>query len=341
MQVPDAVRAAGDRPLFNHRSQQMQDLLAKLQTGCRPLFGTKGDVLFLASSGTGAMESAVVNLTSPGDEIIVVVGGTFAARWADIGKAFGLTVHIVEVDWRKGATTAEVEAGMKQWPNAQVVFHTWSESSTGVLNDMADVGKLVRSQNKILAVDAVSGLGVSPMSMDDWNIDAVVVGSQKGLMVSPGLGLVAVGARARERNERAKSPRFYFDWKKLTGTVPFTPALSLLFELDGALDFFHSQGVDEIFARRAQVAERIRDLVRQSGMEIYALKPGNGITGVIPPKGFDIAALRRRLENDFGIQISGGLGRVKDMIFRIGHVGHATDEEVDYFIQSFRRCVAD
>jgi len=340
MQVPDAVRVAGDRPLFNHRSPQMLELLAKLNTGCKPLFGTKGDVLFLASSGTGVMESAVVNLSSPGDEIIVIVGGTFATRWADIGNTYGLTVRTIDVDWRRGATASEVEAGLKKWPKAQVVFHTWSESSTGVLNDLAEIGSLVRAENKIFVADAVSGLAVSPMQMDEWNIDAVVVGSQKGLMVSPGLGVVAVGARAWQRSEIAKSPRFYFDWKKLKGTVPFTPALSLLFELDGALDFIHSQGMDKIFVRRAQVAERIRDLVRRSGMEVYALKPGNGITGVIPPKGFDIAALRRRLENDFGIQIAGGLGKVKDVIFRIGHVGHVTDEEVDYFIQSFERCLA-
>ena len=197
---------------------------------------------------------------------------------------------------------------LKQWPNAQVIFHTWSESSTGVLNDMAEVGKLIRSQNKIFVVDAVSGLAVSPMSMDDWNIDTVVVGSQKGLMVSPGLGVVAIGPRAREKSERSKSPRFYFDWKKLKGAVPFTPALSLLFELDGALDFIQSQGMNQIFARRAQVAERIRDLVRRSGMEIYALKPGNGITGVIPTKGFDIAALRRRLETDFGYRLPAAWG---------------------------------
>ena len=200
MQVPDSVRAAGDRPLFNHRSPQMQELLAKLQARCKPLFGTTGDVLFLASSGTGAMESAVVNLTSPGDEIIVIVGGTFATRWADIGNAFGLTVRTVDVDWRRGANLSEVEGTLQQWPKAQVIFHTWSESSTGVLNDMADIGKLIRSQNKIFVADAVSGLAVSPMSMDEWNIDAVVVGSQKGLMVSPGLGVVAIGARARQRN---------------------------------------------------------------------------------------------------------------------------------------------
>src|SRR5262249_42591521 len=146
MQEPDQVRAAGDRPLFNHRSPQLLELLAKLQAGCRPLFGTNGDVIFLASSGTGAMESAVVNLTSPGDEVVVIVGGTFAARWADIAKAYGLTVRTVNVDWRSGAALADIEGALKEWPNAEVVFHTWSESSTGVLNDMAAAGKLVRSQ---------------------------------------------------------------------------------------------------------------------------------------------------------------------------------------------------
>ena len=339
MQVPEQVRIAGDRPLFNHRSQQLQELLAKLQSGCRPLFGTNGDVMFLASSGTGAMESAVVNLTSPGEDVIVVVGGTFATRWADIAKAYGLSVREVEADWRRGATLAQVEGALKEWPNARVIFHTWSESSTGVLNDMGEIGKLIRSQNKIFVADAVSGLAVSPMSMDAWAIDAVVVGSQKGLMVSPGLGVVAIGPRAWQKSEQSTTPRFYFDWKKLKGNVPFTPALSLLLELDGALDFIQTQGMDKIFARRAQVADRIRELVRRSGMEVYALKPGNGITGVIPPKGFDMAALRRRLENDFGIQIAGGLGKVKDLMFRIGHVGHVTDEELDYFIHSFERCL--
>jgi aspartate aminotransferase-like enzyme len=340
MQVPDQVRAAGDRPLFNHRSPQMSELLSRLEAGCRPLFGTKDEVIFLASSGTGAMESAVVNLTSPGDQIIVIVGGTFALRWADVAKVYGLTVHVVEVDWRRGATLAEVDRALKEWPDAQVVFHTWSESSTGVLNDLAEIGKLVRSQKRLFVADAISGLAVSPMSMDAWNVDVVVAGSQKGLMVSPGLGVIAFGPRAWEKAQRSTMPRFYFDWKKLKGTVPFTPALSLLLELDGALELIHTQGMAKIFARRAQVADRIRDLVRRSGMEVYALKPGNGITGVIPPKGFDMAALRRRLENDFGIQIAGGLGKVKDTTFRIGHVGHLTDEEVDYFIQSFERCLA-
>ena len=340
MQVPDQVRAAGDRPLFSHRSAQMAELLARLEARTRPLFGTQGDVIFLASSGTGAMESALVNLTSPAEEVIVIVGGTFAVRWKDIARAYGVLVHVQEVDWRRGATLPEVAEALKQWPNARVVFHTWSESSTGVLNDMAEIGQLVRSQNKIFVADTVSGLAVSSLKMDEWNIDVAVAGSQKGLMVSPGLGVAAVGPRAWEKAERSTTPRFYFDWKKLKGTVPFTPALSLLLELDGALEFIHSQGMDRVFARRAQVADRIRDLVLRSGMEIYALKPGNGITGVVPPNGFDIPALRCRLEKDFGIQIAGGLGKVKEMMFRIGHVGHLTDEEVDYFVQSFERCLA-
>ncbi len=242
MQVPEQVRVAGDRPLFSHRSSQMSELLSKLEAGCKPLFGTRGDILFLAASGTGSMESAVVNLTSPGEEVIVIVGGTFAKRWADIATAYGVSVHTTDVDWRQGATLAEVDRALKQWPNARVIFHTWSESSTGVLNDMAEIGELVRSQNKIFAVDAVSGLAVSAMAMDDWNIDVVVAGSQKGLMVSPGLGVVAIGARGWEKAQQSNTLRFYFDWKKLKGAVPFTPALSLLLELDGALDFIHAQG---------------------------------------------------------------------------------------------------
>src|SRR5437867_8218904 len=214
MQVPDHIRAAGDKPLFSHRSPQMLELLSRLEAGCRPLFGTTSDVLFLAASGSGAMESAVTNLTSPGEETIAVVAGAFAQRWVDIGRAYGLTVHVAEPEWRFGAIVEDVEKAVEQWPNAEVVFITWSESSTGVLLDLAEIGKFVRGRNKILVADAVSGLAVSPMQMDDWCIDAVVAGSQKGLMLPPGLGVVAIGPRAWEKNGRSKTPRFYWEWKK-------------------------------------------------------------------------------------------------------------------------------
>ena len=320
MQVPDHIRSAGDRPLFSHRSKPMLELLDKLEAGCRPLFGTAGDVLFLAASGTGSMESAIVNLTSPGDEIIVVVGGTFSERWKSIADGYGLTVRVVDVDWRSGATVTDLEKGLRQWPNAKVVFITWSESSTGVLIDLEDIGKLVRSQDKILVADAVSGLAVSPMQMDQWNVDAVVVGSQKGLVLPPGLGVVAVGPRAWAKRETSKTPRFYWDWLKYKKNVPFTPALSLLFQLDASLEYIHSESKEKIFARRAQVADYMRGLVRKNGMEVYAKKPGNGITGVIPPAGFDIDGLTRRLNDEFGIQIGDGQGRIKNSTFRIGHV---------------------
>ena len=339
MQVPDHIRSAGDRPLFTHRSKPMLALLDKLEEGCRPLFGTTGDVIFLAGSGSGAMESAVVNLTSPGDEIIVVVGGTFSERWKSIADGYGLTVRVVEVEWRTGASLADLEKGLQQWPNARVVFITWSESSTGVLIDLEDIGKLVRSQDRILVADAVSGLAVSPMQMDQWNVDAVVVGSQKGLMIPPGVGVVAIGPRAWAKRETSKTPRFYWDWAKYKKNVPFTPALSLLFQLDAALEYIHSEGKEKIFARRAQVAGYMRELVRKNGMEVYALKPGNGITGVIPPAGFDIDALTRRLNDEFGIQIGDGQGRIKNSTFRIGHVGYLTDEEIEYFTRSFETCL--
>jgi aspartate aminotransferase-like enzyme len=341
MQVPDHIRSAGDRPLFSHRSPQMLDLLAGLEAGCRPLFGTNSDVLVLAASGTGAMESAIANLTSPGEEILIVIGGTFSERWKHIADAYGLTVRVAEVDWRYGATLEDMQRALKQWPLAKVVFMTWSESSTGVLIDLAEIGKLVRSQDKILVADAVSGLAVSPMSMDAWNVDAVVVGSQKGLMLPPGLGVVAVGPRAWEKQKISRTPRFYWDWLKYKQAVPFTPALSLLFQLEASLDYIHSEGKEAIFARRAAVAEQIRGLVRRSGMEVYARRPGNGITGVVPPAGFDIDGLRRRLNSEFGIQVGEGMGQIKNTTFRIGHVGHLTDEELAYFTDCFEVCLRE
>ena len=339
MQVPDEVRLAGDRPLFNHRSPQMFELVARLEAGCRPLFGTGSDVIFLSASGTGAMESAIVNLTSPGDEVLVAIGGTFAERWAHVAKAFGLTVRLIDADWRTGVSVQQVKQALEQWPMAKTLFLTWSESSTGVLIDLDGIGKLVRSQDKILVADAVSGLAVSPMQMDAWCVDAVVVGSQKGLMLPPGLGVVAINSRAWEKSKRSTMPRFYWDWAKYKSNIPFTPATSLLFQLDAALEFIRAHGLENIFARRAEVAAIIRNLVTQSGMEIYAKKPGNGITGVIPPSGFNSSALIRRLESEFGIQIAEGLGSIQKTTFRIGHVGHVSDEELQYFIHSFRACL--
>lgn len=339
MQVPEQIRRAGDRPLFSHRSKPMLDLLEKLEAGCRPLFGTSSDVLFLASSGSGAMESAIATLTSPGEEILIVVGGTFAERWKHIADAYGLNAHIVDVDWRYGGTVQDIQQALDRWPKARLVFITWSESSTGVLIDLQEIGNLVRSQDKYLVADAVSGLAVSPMQMDAWNVDAVVVGSQKGLMLPPGLGVVAVGPRAWQKRESAKTPRYYWDWQKYIKAVPFTPALSLLFQLEESLNFIHSGGMSAIFARRAAVAGRIRDLVCKVGMEVYAKRPGNGITGVIPPAGFDINGLTQRMDSEFGIQIGDGQGRIKSTTFRIGHVGHLTDEEIDYFVQCFQTCL--
>lgn len=341
MQVPDQIRAAGDRPLFSHRTRPMLDLQEKLEAGCRPLFGTQWDVLFLAASGSGAMESAVANLSSPGDEILVVVGGTFSERWKHIAEGYGLAVRIADVDWRHGATLEDMEKALEQWPKAKVIFITWSESSTGVLIELDKIGKLVRSQGKVLVADAVSGLAVSPLEMDAWSVDAVVVGSQKGLMLPPGLGVVAVGPRAWEKQAASKTPRFYWDWSKYKGAVPFTPALSLLFQLDASLDYIHGQGKEKLYSRRAQVADRIRALVRKADMEIYARRPGNGITGVIPAAGFDIEGLIRRMNQEFGIQIGEGLGQIKKSTFRIGHVGHLTDEEIDYFTDCFEKCVRE
>ena len=160
-------------------------------------------------------------------------------------------------------------------------------------------------------------------------------------MLPPGLGVVAIGPRAWEKREASRTPRFYWDWAKYKGAVPFTPALSLLFQLDAALHYIHTQGKERIFARRAAVADRIRALVRKSGMEIYATRPGNGITGVLPPPGFDIEGLIRRLDADFGIQIGEGQGQIKKTTFRIGHVGHLTDEEIDYFTECFEKCLRE
>lgn len=341
MQVPDEVAEAARRPLFFHRSQRFLDFQERLRSRMRPLFGTESEILFLSGPGTAAMESAVVNMTSPGEEILAMVGGVFAERWAKIGRAFGLNVRVAEVDWRVGARPEDVRAAMDRWPDARVVYITWSESSTGVLIDLDEIGQEVRGRGKWLVADAVSGLAVSPLRMDEWNIDVVVVGSQKGLMLPPGLAIVAVGPRAWEKAAGAASPRFSLDWEPFRTRVPSTPALSLMHQLDASLDLIEAMGPGGIYRRRAEVAERIRRLVVDCGLEIYAKRPGDGITAVIVPEGMDANAFRSRLERKYSILIAGGQGRLEGKILRIGHVGHLTDEEVAYFAESFQKTLEE
>ena len=340
MQIPARVAKAGERPLFAHRSPEYMQFRARLESRVQPLFGTSSDILFLSSPGTGAMESAIVNMNSPGDEIIVMIGGVFAERWAAIGEAFGLKVHQAETDWRHGPSLDDVRRAMDRWPDASVVYVTWSESSTGVLIELVAIGQAVRDQNKWLVADAVSGLAISPLDMDGWNIDAVVVGSQKGLMLPPGLGLVAVGSRAWERSKTALSPRFTWDWSSYLAKVPVTPPLSLMHQLDAALDWIDEMGPGGVYRRRAAVAARIRGLVEGNGLEVYAKRPGNGITGCIAPPSFDIQRVIERLRDEYSIVIAGAPGKLNGKIFRIGHVGHLTDEEIDYFAQSFEKALA-
>jgi aspartate aminotransferase-like enzyme len=224
---------------------------------------------------------------------------------------------------------------MDRWPGARVVFLTWSESSTGVLVELPEIGRAVRDAGRWLVADAVSGLAVSPLRMDDWEIDVVVAGSQKGLMLPPGLGLVAVGERAWEKSAGAGSPRFSLDWASHRDGVPSTPALSLMQQLDAALDLMDAMGPGGVFMRREVVANRIRALVRGAGLELYAKRPGNGVTSLVAPPGMDAGRFREILEEDYSILIEGGLGRLEGRILRIGHPGHVTDEELDYFSRSF------
>lgn len=339
MQVPEPVRQAAGLPMFNHRLPRMTHLLNELERGTRQLLGTAGDVLFLPSSGTGAMESAVVNLTSPGQEVVVFEGGTFAQRWTEIARAYRLNVRTVELDWPTGPTVNAVDEAIERYPEAKVFFLTWSESSTGVLADLEPIAQKLHGAGKMVVVDAVSGLAVSPLEMDRWGVDVVVAGSQKGLMVPAGLGVVAVNARAWECAKQSSMPRYYWDWRNYKNAVPFTPALTLMFQLQASLNLIEEVGLQSHYDRRAYVAEEVRKLVLASGMTLYARRPGNGITAVIPPSGFNIRAFIDRLESQCDIQIGAGLGPLQSSVFRIGHVGHVTDEELAYLKESFRNCL--
>jgi aspartate aminotransferase-like enzyme len=295
------------------------------------------------------MEAAVVNLLSPGETAVVIGGGRFAERWRDLLTAFGARPEYIDVPWGRAVNPADVESTLERVRGsaaAPVVFMNQSETSTGVLHDVEGVARVVRERGGILVVDAVSSLAAHPLPMDAWGVDVVVSGSQKGLMLPPGLGLVSVGERAAPRVESAKLPRFYFDLRKARtslakGEAPFTPAITLVLALRTALDMIEAEGLPAIYARHERIAAATRAAVTGMGLRLYAQRPSNVVTSIELPEGEAGAALPRRLREQFGFRVAGGQGALKGKIMRIGHLGYYDAPDVIGLVSALERVLVE
>jgi aspartate aminotransferase-like enzyme len=345
--VPSQVLLAMAQPIIHHRTPGYEAVFAEVRDGLKRLFRTEQDVIALACSGTGAMEAAVANLFSAGDTVVVVRAGKFGERWTEIARAYGLCA--IEVTSPFGETVApdRVAGALAAHPEARAVLAQHSETSTGVLHDVRAYAAITRRTDALLLVDAVSSLGIAPLEMDAWGVDVVVAGSQKGLMLPPGLGFCALSARAWARTASATLPRYYFDLavERTYGQrndVRFTPAVSLVIGLREVLRMLEAEGLDEVFRRHDRLARATRAGCEALGLELFArATPSPAVTAVVAPRGIDGEAIVAAYSQAHNITIAGGQGEMKGRVFRLGHMGYAAEFDVIAALAGLEQVLAD
>lgn len=335
--LPPKICEAMARPIIHHRTPQFQAVLKEVTEGLKYVFQTQNDCLILASSGTGAMEAAVVNLLSPGDTALTIQGGKFGERWTEICKNYGINTEIIDVEWGKAVEPLAIEKKLKANPKIKAVFTTLCETSTGAANDIEAIGKVVKSTLAVLVVDAISGLGAIPLLTDAWSVDVVVSGSQKGLMLAPGLAFISVSPKAWQLIKESKCPKFYFDLLEAKKAIdktdtPFTPAISLIIALNESLKMMKEEGLENIFARHHKMAQATRQAIKALGLELFteANAASDVVTAVKVPKGLDGEKLVKTMRDTYGVTIAGGQAELKGKVFRIAHMGFI--EEFDIIV---------
>lgn len=348
--VPPRVLRAMCRPMINHRGPEYESFFEQLLSKLRAVFGTKGDVIVFPASGTGAMEAAVANLLSPGDAVLVTSIGHFGDRFADIASAFGADVKVLSFPWGKAVEIEEVERAFKSADKTyRALLVTHNETSTGVTNPIQPLAKLARENEALLIVDAISSLGAIELPMDDWDVDVVIGGSQKGLMTPPGLSFVALNERAWEAVERAKMPRYYWDFKLHKRYMerhqnPYTPALPLLFALDEALDMLFEDGLSNVYARHERMKQIVRNGIREIGMGLGLLADddvaSNTVTGVTLPEGLDGGAVVKKLREEHNVIVAGGMDHMRGKMIRIGHVGWVHENDLLIALNALKEVIA-
>ena len=335
--VPDRVLRAMDRPVIDHRGQEFAQLGAEVLEGVKSIFKTKGPVVIYPASGSGAWEAAIVNTLSPGDRVLMFETGHFSNLWRDIAVRHGLVVDYVPGNWRRGAQPEDAEQRLKEDKQhaikAVMVVH--NETSTGVASRIAEIRKAMnRAQHPaLLMVDTISSLASIDFRHDEWGVDVTVGGSQKGLMLPPGLSFNAISEKALTANKSARMGRYYWDWQEMlkpnrSGFFPYTPATNLLWGLREALAMLHEEGLDNVFRRHDRHAEATRAAVEAWGLEVWCEEPkeySSSLTAVAMPLGHDADKLREIILDAFDMSLGTGLAKLGGKVFRIGHLGHFND----------------
>ncbi|MCR4395513.1 MAG: alanine--glyoxylate aminotransferase family protein [Candidatus Saccharicenans sp.] len=325
--VPETVLSVAAEPIIHHRTPEFSKIFMEVTEGLKYVFGTKEDVYILAASGTGAMETAVINTLSPGDKVITINGGKFGERWGNICRAYGLETREIVIPWGEDFSPEQLAAEIKNNPGVKAVFTTLSETSTGAIFDIQGFGQVVAGTEAILVVDGISGVGATPCYMDDWKVDILVSGSQKSFMIPPGLAYIAFSPKAWKLVETSKLPKFYFDIKKYRKnlekqTTPWTPAVSLIIQQKKALDIIKNMGLEKLLQHHQTLGEATRAAVKAIGLQLLAKRPGNILTAVKTPAGVDGNKLVKTMQSKYMAYISNAQDPHKGEFFRIAHLGY-------------------
>ncbi len=344
--VPEVALLAMAQPAIHHRTSQFSGIFREAADLLKYVFQTREDVLILAASGTGAMEGSIVNLFSPGDEVIVVNGGKFGERWGKISEAYGLKVNWINVEWGKAVDPSAVKKVLDEKPNVKGVLVQASETSTTAAHPVKELAALTKGKDCLLIVDGITGVGVFDIPMDDWGIDVLVSGSQKAFMLPPGLAFAALSEKAWKFQETAKCPKFYFDFKKerknlKDNTTAYTPATSLITGLRESLKLIKEEGLQNVFARHDRLARATRAASTALGLKLLAPdSPSNAATGVFVPEGVDGGKLVKYLRDEMGITLAGGQDHLKGKLLRIAHLGYVDTFDIITSISSIEMALS-
>jgi aspartate aminotransferase-like enzyme len=315
--------------MIHHRTPEFSAILDRAREQAKPLFGTGQDVILLASSGSGAMEAAVTNLLSPGEHAAFINGGKFGERWGKILNAYGMAAHEIKVEWGRAADPEQVARMLRERPEVRAIFVQACETSTCTVHPVREIAELTRSRDVLLIVDGITSVGVFEQGMDEWGVDALLTGSQKALMLPPGLAMIALSNRALERAKAAKSPRFYFDLprelkvQRQDHTTAWTAAVSLVLGLNKSLEMIHAETLPRVFARHRLMAEAVRAAGLALDLKPVAPDaPAPGVSGLLVPGNLDGARVVRHMRDVLGVSVQGGQDQMKGKLVRIGLMGH-------------------
>jgi len=327
--LPPEVLLKMAEPIMHHREPEFEKIFSEIREGLKYLFKTKNEVLIFTSSGTGAMEGAVSNLLSKGDKALVVRGGKFGERWGEICKAYGIEFIPIDVEWGRAVDPDWIQEILESDSSIRAVYTQASETSTGVKHPIKEIAEIVKKyDDTIIVVDAITGIGVFDIPMDAWGLDVVVSGSQKALMLPPGLAFAALSDKAWKFVARSDLPKYYFDFKKELKSAKknqssYTPGISLFVGLRESLHLIRKEGLEAVFRRHERLAEATRAAVKALGLELYAPdSPSNAVTAVKIPEGIDGERLKDLFFEKFGITVAEGQDRAKGKIIRIAHLGY-------------------